>query len=109
MCKEINIIWVGPQRLPYKYLQHLKKWHNLNPDHQINFITDEHSSSIQLPGINTMHWKQCFDLTDVRQEFLLREAERALRKKPMLLYRILFARLKFLMMAGIILILISFL
>ncbi|HAU1377040.1 TPA: hypothetical protein JBI49_06880 [Legionella pneumophila] len=81
MCKEINIIWVGPQRLPYKYLQHLKKWHNLNPDHQINFITDEHSSSIQLPGINTIHWKLCFDLTDVRQEFLLKEAERALQEK----------------------------
>ncbi|HFD2240033.1 TPA: hypothetical protein ACF2PS_002987, partial [Legionella pneumophila] len=58
-----------------------KKWHNLNLDYQINFITDEHSSSIQLLGINTIHWKQCFDLRDVRQKFLLKEAERALQEK----------------------------
>lgn len=81
MYKQINIIWVGPQRLPYKYYLHIKNWAKLNPDYQINFITDENSSSVQIPGVNVLHWTSCFDVQDKRQEFLLQEAKRALNEK----------------------------
>lgn len=80
MSKEINIIWVG-RRIPYKYLQHLIKWRNLNPGYQINLITNENSLSIQLEGVKTIFWRDCFNQDDPRQVFLMHETERALSEK----------------------------